>query len=574
MILMICSLPFAVNAQTKCSGVFSASEPVETATDEMSLAKHVWQTSEQPAQINVTVEGPATSLGERIAQSWKSLKGWSITDLFFDDKGTRARLSEYHLAEAPLGRGFSGVVYRGVLPSDGKTEVAVKVAKGGKMAQASLSFEASMSDRLSQVDHENLFLKYSFEKKNQVLISPYEKGLIGMDSWLAWQKSGVSPAGIAKITVQLQKALQTLKAANLVHSDLGLQNILINPQTLQIKIIDYGIMAEVGHYNSARANLRFNRRGGRLKSHNQQKDLPALLTDDEFAVGRIIEILKQRKNPLAFAGSLETRTAKSNEITALSPESSRWLYLTTRNGKISDKGYPQRLHDSMRLVFEPFVDDVLAGRERDFEEMLRAQHRIVAAGVDGNSKYWGSSIGFWNYIFLNKAVPGKFRNEVFNLGKLNFRLRLVISVNKTLDGDFQAGTIGVTEPVKIASVPSDLLPSRKSGEGSVYYVYPPVDGIPKFLDLMELNLLTALKLMREGQPREQVLPYLADYVQLGVSGHIFNLANYSIYMTQVNGILRRLGYEGISPANLDYHALVEDSEVFRQRFAREVEKNH
>ncbi|WP_331338572.1 protein kinase [Bdellovibrio sp.] len=573
MILMICSLPFVVYAQTTCESVFSASETVEVATEEMDFTRQIWQTYEQPAQTNVTIEGPATSLGERLALSWKSLKGWSITDLFFNDKETRARLSEYHLAEA-LGRGFSGVVYRGILPSDGKTEVAVKVAKGGKTAQASLRFESSMSDKLSQADHENLFLRYNFDEKNQVLISSYEKDWIGMNSWLASQKSGVAPAGIAKIAMQLQKALQILKAANLVHSDLGLQNILINPQTLQIKIIDYGIMTEVGHYNPARANLRFNRRGGRFKSLNQQKDLPGQLADDEFAVIKIIEILQHRKNPLAFAGSLETRPAKNHEITALSPESSQWLYLTTRNGKISDKGYPVRMHDSMRLVFEPFVDDVLAGRERDFEEMLRTQHRIVAAGIDGNSKYWGSSIGFWNYIFLNKAVPGKFRNEVFNLGKLNFRLRLVISVDKTLDRDFKANTTGVTEFVKIAGVPADLLPSRKSSEDSVYYVYPPVDGIPTFLNLMEKNLLTALKLMREGEPRERVLPYLADYVQLGVSGHIFNLANYSIYMTQVNSILRRLGYEGISPANLDYHALVEDSEVFRQRFAREVERKH
>ena len=423
-----------------------------------------------------------------------------------------------------------------------------------------------MSAEIAAHDPDSLFLRYGFDARRNLLISSYDPQSIGLDQWIKQQGAGTPASAIERISSQLKEALGVLKAAGLVHSDINPQNILINPRTLQIKLIDFGCTAVEGEYAPGRKDLLLNRRGGRLKSAGQNSDLPATHADDEFAVEKTIEALREKIRPGSVA---QTAPPQPHQITALPSTSPEWTRLVTRDGSITDPGFPGRLHDSMSMVFEPYVDRFLAGDEGNFEKMLRDQHRIVSAGSDGRNRYWGSSMGLWNYVMLNPAVPGQTRNEVF-AGPEIFKWRLWVSVKEKLGGQAPSNRRGASEPVQIEGIPSKWLPTREVGSDKVYYIYPPRKAVPIYLQAMGDRLKSALRLLREGGAPEEIVPLLADYIQLGVSGHIFNLANFSIYMTEVNGILRRLGYRGVSPANLDYHALVEDSDTFRQRFLSEV----
>lgn len=553
-------------AQVRCEGIFS-----ESARSQ----------NRQSVQINVTPQVEAEEAWPfSLSRLLESLKSSAPGGVFFNEAATLRHLQDYDVALPELGRGYSSVVYRGVLPPHfknlfttvdpiwvgGSTAVAIKVAKGSGIPQESLDVEAQWSARLASHDPQSLFLRYYKDHQHGVLISSLQTQFVGLDSWLDGEPH-LSQEAYNRIESQFKEALAILRAAQVVHSDLGLQNILINPNTHEIKIIDYGIMAEAGAYPPLRSQLMWNKRGGRFKSANQKADKVAQYSDDEFAVLKTLEALRGR---ILKSLSSAPRNPSPHEIVALPPDSAEWIYLTTRNGRVSDTGFPERLHSSMSLVFEPYVDQFLQGQDVDFGSMLRAQHQILATGVDGKSRYYGASMGAWNRLLNNSAVPGKFRNEAFN-GPSFFRWRLTISIQSVLNNELPSQNRRRIEPVFLEGIPANFLGTRTVGTESVVYVHPGVNSVPGvYVQAMRESLETALALMKDGHSREEILPYLADYLQRGLTGHIFSVGNFSIYMSQVNGLLRRLQFRGISPGNLDYHALVEDSDMFRQRFIDQV----
>jgi hypothetical protein len=224
----------------------------------------------------------------------------------------------------------------------------------------------------------------------------------------------------------------------------------------------------------------------------------------------------------------------------------------------------------MRLVFEPYVRDFMNGKEQDFKEMLRDQHRILTAGIDGTNRYWGASLGVLNYLMGASAIPGIYRYEDIN-GPPSPRMILKISIAEKLQGQVPVKTSFIQRN-PIQGISEKNTPLQMISAKNILFIYPKNDGVVEYLASMQNDMIRALRMIRAGKPRDEVLPLLADYVQKGVAGHVFGLANYSLYMTQVNSLLIRMGFAGISPGNLDYHALVEDTATFEQRFIDEVHR--
>lgn len=486
----------------------------------------------------------------------------------------------YQFEELPLGEGHTSIVFKGILPSqidipnipkewiEQHTEIAIKRPRLNLSSVESLKQEAIFSEKISQVDHDHLFLKYYYDEKRNVLISEYKDNFQSLQEWINLQNDGIKIQDYQLVFSQLEKVLETLKEAKLVHSDLGFENILINPTNLKIQVIDYGIMSDIGKYSPTREKLFFNKRGGRIKSDNQKADLPALLSDDKHAINKVMNDIR-KKVQLSIDKENLSSEVNISKIISNDPQSKEWLYLVTRNGNLSDKSYPQRIYDSIKYFFDPFVEETLKGKKNNFEEMLRFQHMVLSRGLDGSNKYFGASMGIWNKLFRNAAVPGAFRNEEFK-GPMFFRWRLKIPIPDKLDGEIPAGVSKELASVNLEGIPEEFLPKRIKRGNYIQYFHPSPKAVPIYLTLMEEKIRKAILMIKNKNAPEKIIPLLADYVQLGVSGHIFGVGNFSIYMTQVNDLLIRMGLHGISPQNLDYHAFVEDSPFFRERFAKIV----
>lgn len=257
----------------------------------------------------------------------------------------------------------------------------------------------------------------------------------------------------------------------------------------------------------------------------------------------------------------------AQKMSDLSPESPTWIDLTTRNGKIIDQKYPQRLHDSLTSIFDSWVDKYLGGEKLDFISMLRQQHRVLSVGKNGDDVYQGYSAAGINKIIGRKAIPGHFRNEGPSFSIESLPWIISIPNDMLLDASRMNHSQKWYERVSIPGIPTEYLPKRWPRGKTIFYQYPSRGGVPFYLAVMEKSLTQALDVLRENRPASEVLPFLADYLQAGLVGHLFGIGNFSLYMTQVNDILLRAGYKGIPPKQLDFQAVVEDSENFRKVFA-------
>jgi serine/threonine protein kinase/signal transduction histidine kinase len=68
------------------------------------------------------------------------------------------------------------------------------------------------------------------------------------------KKGGVSLHKILQISIEITKALGEIHAANVIHRDINPSNIIFNPETGQVKIIDFGIATIFNSYNSILKN--------------------------------------------------------------------------------------------------------------------------------------------------------------------------------------------------------------------------------------------------------------------------------------------------------------------------------
>jgi predicted Ser/Thr protein kinase len=250
----------------------------------------------------------ALALTRTIAQTKKEIKlanKQKALQSELDELKTSPSLLDYKVEANPLGKGAAGVVFKGTYQPNAKshfinpphwknqpTEVAVKIARQGDVNQATLKSEATISQEITKHDKHQLFMQYFFDDKNAVLISKYEKDYVDLAKWMSDPQFLKKTTAKKNIENQLKEALATLKRANLVHSDLHPQNILIHPKTGKIKIIDFGIASKPNEFPMARSGLEANKRGGMIRSENQKKDGPAQFSDDEYTINEVLKKLK------------------------------------------------------------------------------------------------------------------------------------------------------------------------------------------------------------------------------------------------------------------------------------------
>lgn len=96
---------------------------------------------------------------------------------------------------------------------------------------------------LKRVNHPNIIkLKEVYEGENHIyLVMEYFEGGIELHDYIAHIKKIPSEDETRKIMFQILSALDYLHDLKIMHRDIKLENILINQNTLDIKIIDFGL---------------------------------------------------------------------------------------------------------------------------------------------------------------------------------------------------------------------------------------------------------------------------------------------------------------------------------------------
>lgn len=229
-----------------------------------------------------------------------------------------------------------------------------------------------------------------------------------------------------------------------------------------------------------------------------------------------------------------------------------------------------------------FYDWYLGNRSGDFIEMIKAEHRASCLGQDGRTPYMRVYEG--GGYESSDAHPGTLREELpptvprytydkFSLSPEELALVQGLGQNwavafRDRPSDFRQAK----QRIDVRDIPADSRP-----ELTIIFDGRVERGTPTGNHEREFRRAVAARMedLRGWRERthsdvvkdlDKFLSDLADYYHTGIHWMPFSMVNNSIFMGQVNVMLRHFGFHTIPHDGLDYLALSTDHAVFRRIF--------
>ncbi len=138
-------------------------------------------------------------------------------------------------------------VYRGVRQIDGQN-VILKVLKQDYPTPEELTRYKQEYELTRSLDIEGVIRAYSLEKYQKTLVIVLEDfGATSLKQWLEEHPFNLNKN--LEILIKICVILGELHAQNIIHKDINSANIVIHPQTQQVKIIDLGISSRINREN-------------------------------------------------------------------------------------------------------------------------------------------------------------------------------------------------------------------------------------------------------------------------------------------------------------------------------------
>jgi serine/threonine protein kinase len=142
-------------------------------------------------------------------------------------------LSNNYRKKNMLGKGNVGQVYLMQNLENPQKQYAYK--RNLKKHEKKLTYQAQLLKQVNKRVPSKSNLKY-IQHGNNILITEYLKGFVQLNDFLI-----ISPEKCSEIVPKVNIAVDELHKAGIAHRDLKGENIMINPETLEIKIIDFGV---------------------------------------------------------------------------------------------------------------------------------------------------------------------------------------------------------------------------------------------------------------------------------------------------------------------------------------------
>lgn len=143
-----------------------------------------------------------------------------------------------------MGKGSYGIVREATLIKDPETKVAVKAMSLEKLSKRFKSICCEV-DSLRSCDHPNIvkFVDVFLGQENLYLVTEL---IDGIDLYDFVQEQGrLSEEDTVTILKQILNTIEYLHSIGVCHRDIKLDNIMINPDTLTIKLLDFGFSTKV-----------------------------------------------------------------------------------------------------------------------------------------------------------------------------------------------------------------------------------------------------------------------------------------------------------------------------------------
>ncbi|MBE9125432.1 MULTISPECIES: AAA family ATPase [unclassified Coleofasciculus] len=165
-------------------------------------------------------------------------------------------ISGYRIIEK-LYESANSLVYRGIREQDNQT-VILKALKLDYPTPSELTRYKQEYEITRQLNLDGVVKAYGLEPYQRTLVIILEdfRGL-SLKQWMS-QSFGAqgftSLRDFLAIAIQITEILGTIHAANIIHKDINPSNILFNPETNQVKLIDFSIATQLTHSNPTLKN--------------------------------------------------------------------------------------------------------------------------------------------------------------------------------------------------------------------------------------------------------------------------------------------------------------------------------
>ncbi|MBO3460232.1 trifunctional serine/threonine-protein kinase/ATP-binding protein/sensor histidine kinase [Aetokthonos hydrillicola Thurmond2011] len=149
-------------------------------------------------------------------------------------------IAGYHLSEQ-LYNGYRNLVYRGVRKAD-SLPVVIKVLKNPYPSFSELVQFRNQYTIAKNLNHPGIIQTYSLEPyRNGYTLVMEDFGGISLKDYLTNNNNTESLDEFLQIAIDLTTTLDYLIRYGIIHKDIKPANILINPKTKQVKLIDFSI---------------------------------------------------------------------------------------------------------------------------------------------------------------------------------------------------------------------------------------------------------------------------------------------------------------------------------------------
>src|ERR671933_1324498 len=151
----------------------------------------------------------------------------------------------------------NSLVYRGIRPQDNQP-VILKVLKEDYPTPAELTRYKQEYEITSSLDLEGIVKTYGLEPYQRTLVIILEDfGALSfrqlLDSHIELN-SNFSLPEFLKIAIKITEILGQIHSSNIIHKDINPSNIVFNPETEILKIIDFGISTQLSRENPTLKN--------------------------------------------------------------------------------------------------------------------------------------------------------------------------------------------------------------------------------------------------------------------------------------------------------------------------------
>ncbi|HEY9826659.1 MAG TPA: AAA family ATPase [Stenomitos sp.] len=312
-------------------------------------------------------------------------------------------------------------VYRGIKAQDG-CKIIIKLLKQDYPSPQELTRYRQEYAITRSLDLEGVIKAYSQQDHQRTLVILLEDfGGESLEYWIQQRPEAFCPMPILtflRLAIKLSNILGGIHAANIIHKDINPGNIVLNPDTGVVKIIDFGIATQ------------FNRTNPTFKSHYELEGTLAYLSPEQ--TGRMNRVLDYRTDFYSLGvtfyqlltGQLPFETTDllklvhchiakepvpphklnatipqpvSEIIIKLMAKNAEERYQSTWGIRADLEHCIEQLETVGRIALFPLalqdisnqfqISQKLYGREAEIEALLTAFNRVITGRNKGNSQF-------------------------------------------------------------------------------------------------------------------------------------------------------------------------------------------